>query len=217
MSPVQAPLVPSKTVGRTLLKTPLSVGYKGIEEPLSVAKYHELIESGVLTTEDRIELLNGRLVPKMSQNPPHRIAMTRTNRCLRDATDPQRAHVLNQTPLTLDTSEPEPDICLIRGSEEAFEKLGRHPSPKDLLLLAEVADTSLRFDRGEKLGTYATSGIANYWIINLNDRRIECYSDPDATTATYRTMRNYSTGEVIEWQTPELGALRLNVADLLPE
>ncbi len=217
MSSVQVPLSPSKAIVRMPPKKAHTVGYKGIEEPLSVAKYHELIEAGVLTTEDKVELLNGRLVPKMSQNPPHRIAMTRTSRCLRNVIDPKNAHVLNQVPITLDTGEPEPDVCLVRGGEEAFENLGRHPLPTDVLLLAEIADSTLRFDRGEKLETYAAAGIEHYWIINLIDRRIECYSQPDRGSAKYHTVRHYVIGEIVEWQMPELGTLRLNVAELLPE
>lgn len=217
MSSVQAPFVPTRTVGRTPPKKPPAVGYRGIEEPLSIAQYHELIEAGVLTTDDKVELLNGRLVPKMTQNHEHREAWMFLEDALRQLIPAMLAHVMTQAPITLATGEPEPDVCIIRGSLRQFARQHRHPLPRDLLLVAEVADSSLRFDRGEKLETYAAAGIEHYWIVNLIDRRVECYSQPDAATATYRSVRNYLIGEVLEWQTPELGTLRLKVADLLPE
>ena len=107
---------------------------------LTVQQYHDMIREGILTDDDPVELLDGLLVPKMPRNPPHRIATRKTRQRL-EACLPSGWYVDSQEPVTLPTSEPEPDVAVVRGSDAQYSD--RHPGPADLGLLVEVADTTL--------------------------------------------------------------------------
>ncbi|MBU6239353.1 MAG: Uma2 family endonuclease, partial [Planctomycetes bacterium] len=144
---------------------------------LSVQRYHELTRVGAFTEHDAVELLDGVVVEKMPKNPPHRLA-TRKCDLLLSQLCPEGWHVQNQEPITLQNSEPEPDIAVIRGSMESFAD--RHPLHHEVALVIEVADTTLVTDR-YKSELYALAGIPVYWLINLVDQQIEVRSKPNAT------------------------------------
>ncbi len=143
---------------------------------ITVDRYEQMLERGALSEDDRIELLNGVLVTKMPKNPMH---STVTGRCYRalDRLLPPDWHVRKEEPVRIPGyDEPEPDLAVVRGGEDDYEK--RHPFPADIALIAEIADSSLTRDRGEKADIYARAGIPVYWIINLVDRQIETFSNP---------------------------------------
>jgi len=142
---------------------------------MPVERYHALVRSGFLTDDDRLELLEGVLVEKMSKNPGHRIATRRTCDALR-AILPAGWYVDEQAPVTTADSEPEPDISVVRG--DTGDYADRHPGPADVELVIEVADSSLRRDRGTKKRIYAGAQIGTYWLIDLNARTLELYSHP---------------------------------------
>ena len=105
-----------------------------------------------------------------------------------------RAIVSVQDPTRLDeTSEPEPDVMLLRWRDDFYES--GHPGPADVLLLVEVSDTTVDYDRGVKLAAYAAAGIPEVWIVNRPGRRIESYSDPAGDE--YATVQYYGAGEKI--------------------
>jgi Uma2 family endonuclease len=144
---------------------------------LSVEQYHDMIRKGILKDGDRVELVEGVLVKKMTINPPHNFA-TQT---LRDLLGPLAApgfSVSVQGPVTTQDSEPEPDISVVRGDRRHYLEQGRHPGPDDTALIIEVSDSSLHVDETTMLRTYARARIAVYWIVNLVERRIQVYSDP---------------------------------------
>jgi Uma2 family endonuclease len=152
--------------------------------------------AGILTEEDPVELLEGWLVPKMTKNPPHSSVARRLWRTL-DRLLPAEYLALYQDPITTGDSAPEPDVCVVRGEEKAFEE--RHPAAAEVALIVEVADTSLRQDRGPKKRLYARAAIPVYWVVNLVDRRIEVHTDPTgpARTPDYRQRRDYVPGETV--------------------
>jgi Uma2 family endonuclease len=141
---------------------------------MSVERYRELVRAGAFQEHDNVELLDGVVVEKMSKNPPHRVA---TRRCDLALSRLVRSgwHVQNQEPITLGTSEPEPDVAVIRGRLEDY--LLRHPIAEEIALVVEVADTSLVTDRF-KASLYANANIPVYWIINLNEQVVEVMQDP---------------------------------------
>ena len=144
---------------------------------LSIEQYHAMIQAGILTDDDSVELLEGWLVFKMPKNPPHRV----TTRLVRTALEnilPPGWYVDSQEPITLSNSEPEPDIVVIRGDTRQY--LDRHPGAEDIALIVEVSDTTLQRDRTVKKRIYARAGIAIYWIVNLVEEQIEVYSQPMA-------------------------------------
>jgi Putative restriction endonuclease len=143
----------------------------------SVAEYHQMVRTGILTPVDRVELLEGWIVNKMPQNSPHRNSITRTVRRVgRVLPDDWTMHV--QGPITLSDSEPEPVITLARGEEEIYDT--RHPESKDIGVLIEVGDSSVLDDRRYKGELYAKEKIAEFWLIDLVARKIEVYTKPRA-------------------------------------
>lgn len=134
-----------------------------------------MVRSGVLTDDDRVELLEGVLVEKMSKNPKHRIATRRTCDALRECL-PAGWYADEQAPVTTADSEPEPDISIVRG--QTTDYADRHPGPQDVAMVVEVADSSLARDRGLKKRIYARARIANYWLIDLQARTVEVYQQP---------------------------------------
>ncbi len=143
---------------------------------ISVERYHEMLQQGLLTADDRVELLAGVLVEKMSKNPPHRVATGRARRAL-EAIVPAGWYVEMQEPVTLSgSSEPEPDVAVIRGAFDDYRD--RHPGASEVALVIEVADSTLPRDRVVKKQIYASAGIPLYWIINLIDHTLEVFSQP---------------------------------------
>jgi Uma2 family endonuclease len=146
---------------------------------LSVEQYHAMIKSGILTSADRVELVEGWLIPKMSQNPPHSVAAELAAEKIR-MLGLNGWCIRSEKPISLDDSEPEPDVAIARGSIRDY--IGRHPSSMQLGLVIEVSDTTLDQDRGVKQRVYARAGIPFYWIINLAQRQIEVYAHPSGLT-----------------------------------
>ena len=142
---------------------------------LSIEQYHAIIQAGILTDDDSVELLEGWLVFKMPKNPPHRV----TTRLVRTALEnilPAGWYVDSQEPITLSNSEPEPDIVVVRGDTRQY--LDRHPGAEDIALIIEVSDTTLQRDRTVKKRIYARAGISTYWIVNLVEEQVEMYFQP---------------------------------------
>ena len=178
---------------------------------LSVPDYHDMIASGILTPEDRVELLDGILVKKMSQNAPHHSTIQRLTLDFVRLTPPGWQPRF-QLPITLELSEPEPDCSLVRGDRRTYD--ARAPGPADFGIVIEVADTSLRLDREVKARLYAEAGIPEFWLINLVDSCIEVYTQP--TGAAYLTQTVYTAGQAVPLILDGQTIGRILVADVLP-
>jgi hypothetical protein len=170
-------------------------GQVGIDQlwRLSIEQYHAMIRVGILTADDPVELLGGLLVQKMSKNPPHRVATGLTREAL-GRLAPTGWYVDSQEPVTMEESEPELDVQVVRGQRRDY--VDRHPTPRDVGLAVEVADTTLQLDRGVKKRLYAAARIPVYWIVNIPERQIEVYTDPSgpADQPDYRHRQDYHTG-----------------------
>ncbi|MBI1832002.1 MAG: Uma2 family endonuclease [Planctomycetes bacterium] len=142
---------------------------------ITVAQYHKMIEMGILTSDDRVELLEGYLVARQPQTPPHASTNSRLCRSLSRLL-PANWLLTCRGPITLDDSEPEPDITLARGREEIFDT--RHPEPADIGVLMEVGDSTLMDDRRYKGELYAKAKIPEFWLVNLVERKVEVYTKP---------------------------------------
>jgi len=150
----------------------------------SVEQYHQLGEMGVLTPEDRVELLEGWIVEKMNQRPIHGFIVRILNEFfLREL--PEGWLCQCQLPITSERSEPEPDIAIVQGMHADFRD--RHPSGADCRLVIEVSDTSLERDRA-KADIYRTAGVREYWIVNISDQRLERYAFTDTHSVLTPTL-----------------------------
>lgn len=162
----------------------------------SVPEYRKMFDLGVISREEKLELLDGYLVLKMGQNPPHRNAMTRLVYCLPPRLPAGWVYMVNSTVET-EVFEPEPDGLIVRGEVRDYED--RNPVPADFGIVIEVSDSSLFMDRTGKGRTFAREGIPVYWIVNVVDKQIEVYSDPDAGAdpPAYRTRTDYKPGDAV--------------------
>lgn len=179
------------------MSTPTAAGTSLPLLRLSVPQYHAMRRAGILTADDRVELLDGLLVSKMTKNPPHSLATELTRRALDEAL---RAggldaawHVRSQEPITTKDSEPEPDVSVVAGSVRDYSRV--HPGPGDVAVVFEIADESLRRDRRDKLAIYARAGIGVYGIVNLVDRFIEVHREPDGDR--YVRRDTYAASETL--------------------
>jgi Uma2 family endonuclease len=174
-------------------------------------EYYRAAELGLLRPDERLELLDGEIIQKVSpQKTPHAYVLSRGARLLADAFGPG-FYVRQQLPLVLSIwSEPEPDLLVVPGTEVDY--LSSHPKARDVQLLAEIADTTLRLDRGRKRAAYARAGISDYWIVNVPERRLEVYRNPSGSR--YLSVTLYTEEEIVSPLAASQAQIR--VADLLP-
>ncbi|BBD70059.1 MULTISPECIES: Uma2 family endonuclease [Nostoc] len=142
----------------------------------TIDEYHRLIELEFLKESDRIELIRGELIQMVAKGTPHTVCGSILCRQL-DRLLGDRAVIRGQDPITLPSqSEPEPDVAVARGKDEDY--LAHHPYPEDIFLVIEISDSTLDYDQTTKLKIYAEAAISDYWIVNLNVRQLERYSQP---------------------------------------
>ncbi len=155
---------------------------------ITVAEYDRMIEAGIYTENDRIELLNGEIIQVMPKGTKHTSANSRIVRFFIKLFD-EKVIVRSQDPIRLDNfSEPEPDIVLANWDEKEY--LENHPTPADILLVMEISDTTLAYDRDDKASAYSRNGIGQYLLLNLNNETIEDYREPSADGYQFkRTLR----------------------------
>jgi len=152
----------------------------------SVEDYYRMAETGVLRPGKRVELLDGKIIDMSPIGPFHGGLVNRLSRLFNQLSN-NRWLVSVQNPLRVDDhSEPEPDVMLLKPAADDYTS--RHPQPQDVFLLIEVADSTLEYDRAEKLPVYGRAGVAEVWIVNLPDAAIEVYREPHFTGYSSRTI-----------------------------
>jgi Uma2 family endonuclease len=177
---------------------------------LTVDEYERLVEARVLD-DPRVELIDGYVVKKMGENPPHIWVVDRLLEMLKPLTPGWWCR--KEDPVRIpDFDEPEPDVAVVRGSRDDYRD--RIPEPKDIALVVEVAESTLDRDQGKKWDAYANARIAVYWNINLVDRRVEVYTDP--TPAGYNSCQFFSAGEEVPVVVAGTVVGRIAVSDILP-
>jgi len=145
-----------------------------------------MAETGVLRPDARVELLEGKIIDMSPIGPFHGGLVKRLSR-LFNLKAKGRWIVSTQDPVRLDDrSEPQPDLMLLKPAPDDY--ISRHPQAGDVFLLIEVSDTSLDYDRGEKLPAYGRAGIPEVWIVNLNEETIEIHREPHFTGYSSKTV-----------------------------
>jgi Uma2 family endonuclease len=178
-------------------------------------EYERLGELGILHEDEPVELIAGQLMVAEPKGTPHTTAVRLTESALRLIFGDGWL-VCTQDPVVFDDdSEPEPDVIVVPGT--ARDYLGQHPSHP--VLVVEVAESSLVFDRRHKGSLYARAGFADYWIVNLVDRRLEVYRRPGADVSAEFGWRYLDVdvlgpgGSIAPLALPNTA---IAVADLLP-
>ena len=143
---------------------------------LTIEDYHRLVDDGLLAADAHVELIDGEIVDMSPIGRRHAVRVAYISRVftlrLGDV-----AFVWSQNPIHLGIrSEPEPDVALLRPRSDFYE--GKDPEADDVLLVIEVADSSVEYDRRRKAPLYARHGIPEYWLVNLVDRHVAVYRDP---------------------------------------
>lgn len=172
---------------------------------LNVDQYHELMRVGILEEGAPIELLNGVMCWKdrrdresqgMVIGNRHRMAVIKFYDWLFDASRGHGCRPMSQQPVRLTPRDcPEPDGCLIKGTLDDYHD--HHPEPREVVMVAEVSDSSLNRDLGYKLGLYATVGIKTYWVINLDEDVVEVHERPDMAIGEFRQRTIFHKGESV--------------------
>ncbi|GAB4414258.1 MAG: Uma2 family endonuclease [Bacteroidia bacterium] len=159
---------------------------------LNIQQYHRMIETGVIPADSRVELIDGEVIHMSPKDSRHAACINKVSEWLGPLVTAAGLHLRIQDPIHLSSSsEPEPDLVLVRRRADFYTDA--HPQPGDVLLLIEVADTSLAYDREVKGAMYATAGIDPYWIVNLREGMIEVYSSP--TDGRYKQRRYFLADE----------------------
>jgi Uma2 family endonuclease len=144
---------------------------------LTVAEYHKMGEAGILDEDSRVELIEGELIQMPPIGTPHASTLDRLAALLIKRTEDVIVRI--QNPIGLGNfSEPGPDIVLAKDRPGGYAK--KHPGPKDILLIIEVCDSTLRFDREVKVPLYARHKVPEVWLLDLAERQLEIYRKPSA-------------------------------------
>ncbi|MGD1700408.1 Uma2 family endonuclease [Dapis sp. BLCC M229] len=139
----------------------------------TVKEYHQMAKVGILKEDDRVELIAGEIVKMAPIGIPHAGFVRRLNGIFNQLLS-GKAIVDIQNPIDLnDESEPQPDLTLLRWRDDYYA--GKHPQPEDIFLLVEVADSTIKYDRGVKIPLYAENGISEVWLIDINQELVEVY------------------------------------------
>ena len=169
-----------------------------------------MVDAGILSENDRVELIYGEVLALSPIGPRHCASVDRTLRLMVNLTG-ENAIVRIQGSVGLDEyNEPQPAIVLMRPREDFYAS--KHPGPSDILLIIEVAESSLQYDRGVKASLYADMAIVEYWVLDLKNSTLFAYSNP--SEKSYRVVRPFHRGDVIA---PSLlPDCRIEVDALLP-
>jgi Uma2 family endonuclease len=178
---------------------------------LDTDRYHRMIDAGILREDDKVELLNGLLVQQMPQGINHRYTIELLAELLLTRLG-SAFSVPTQLPIQLaDGTEPEPDLVVTLPRSQR----GRgHPTADQVFLVVEIAESSLKTDRTDKLAIYARAELSDYWIVNLIDKQIEVHTDPSGNG--YQTIDVYRAGDSIPLMIDGKSFAPLLVDEVLP-
>jgi len=156
---------------------------------ITVEDYHRMGEAGIFSEDDRVELIEGEVIDMAPIGSKHANTVDEFVQLIARQL-PKKGRLRVQNPVLLnDGSEPQPDLTIVANRSYS----AAHPSPEDILLLIEVADTSLEYDRSVKIPLYGRHGIPEVWLVDLESRTVEVFREPSAEG--YRALQRHGAGE----------------------
>jgi hypothetical protein len=181
----------------------------------TVRQYHRMIQLRILKEDDPVELLEGWIAKQMPHNPAHDGTVWVIQTTFQPLVAPIWI-VRTQSSITTRDSEPEPDIVVARAPGSKY--LRTHPTPKDIGLIVEVADSSLDLDRSVKATVFARAKISIYWIVNIPERQVEVYTNPrGGKSPAYKKRQVYDLNATVPLVLGTQVIAHLPVRELIPE
>lgn len=167
-----------------------------LRKKFTVGQYHQMIESGILTDRDHVELIQGEIIEMSPVGRHHAACVDRLTELLVLKLF-RKALIRVQSPILLsDNSEPQPDLSILQRREDFYN--AGHPTPNNIFALVEVSDSTIEFDRDVKVPIYAQEQIPEIWLVNLNNTQIERYCQP--IDDTYQQRQIFHLGETLNFQ-----------------
>jgi Uma2 family endonuclease len=168
-----------------------------LRRKFTVEQYHKMAEAGILTQDDKVELIRGEVLEMQSVSTKHTTCVRRVSNLLsRHLGDKVLVSIHNPVELN-STSEVQPDVALLKPSEDFYETA--HPQPRDVFLLVEVVDSTVKYDREVKIPVYAEDSITEVWLVDLEEEFIEVYRDPSAYG--YQNIQKFTREQSLSTQT----------------
>ncbi|MGD1909291.1 MAG: Uma2 family endonuclease [Rivularia sp. (in: cyanobacteria)] len=162
-----------------------------LRRKFTVEQFHKMAESGILNEDDRVELIRGEIIEMAAIGLKHAACVNRLSNFLAWKLG-NRVITSVQNPVGLDdSSEPQPDVVLLKPREDFYASA--HPQPKDVFLIIEVADTTIRYDREVKIPLYAEEGVVEVWLVDINEECVEVYREP--ANGSYQKVDKFAKGE----------------------
>ncbi len=162
-----------------------------LRRKFTVEQFHKMAESGILNEDDRVELIRGEIIEMAAIGLKHAACVNRLSNFLAWKLG-NRVITSVQNPVELDeTSEPQPDVVLLKPREDFYASA--RPQPKDVFLIIEVADSTIKYDREVKLPLYAEQAVVEVWLVDINEECVEVYREP--ANGVYKNVQKFSRGE----------------------
>ncbi|MBE9005954.1 Uma2 family endonuclease [Fortiea sp. LEGE XX443] len=179
-----------------------------LRRKFTVEQYHKMIESGILTENERVQLIRGEIVEMSPIGTKHAACVNCLNKLLYSKLG-DRVLIAIQNPVKLnDYSEPQPDVAILKPRDDFYATT--HPQPQDIFLLIEVADSTITYDREEKIPLYAEANITEVWLVDINGQIVEVYQQPIATG--YQQMQKFTSGETLS--IPSFPEVKISVNEI---
>lgn len=176
-----------------------------LEKPrhkITLADYHRMIDAGAFHEDDRLELIDGEICDMAPIGSRHAAMVSKLTRMLVQASG-KAAIVQVQNPVSLPPdSEPEPDLMLLKPRDDFYAEA--HPTAADVLLVIEVSDSSVRYDREVKVPLYAAHGMGEIWLIDLEARCVEVHRRPQSAHRTYGVIERHYEGALAPAALPQV-------------
>lgn len=156
----------------------------------TLEQWHQLVETGVLAGQN-VEFIEGEIIHMSPEGIPHSFSNQSIGNYLKELLK-ETAIILERYPITLDNSEPQPDITIVRYPRDIYRN--HHPLPEDIYLLIEISNSTLKFDLSTKAALYARNQIKEYWIVDLVNKKLIVHTHPIGNS--YSSINKYSSGTI---------------------
>ncbi|WP_414622598.1 Uma2 family endonuclease [Calothrix sp. CCY 0018] len=162
-----------------------------LRRKFTVEQFHKMAESGILNEDDRVELIRGEIIEMAAIGLKHAACRRRLNYFLSQKLGDKVIISIQNAVLRNEISETQPDVVLLKPREDFYASA--HPQPKDVFLVIEVADITIKYDREVKIPLYAEESVIEVWLVDINDECIEVYQEP--ANGEYKKVQKFSRGE----------------------